>query len=229
MLVGLSSCGASTSIFARAVSLKLMSAESAPEDGTDEEVHIRRVADYFEHQHDPRSCWAASLTTLLNYLNYPTSQETLLKNHRILRHDECTVDQGLIRLPCDETIVSAIRDEILDASMSAIRGWVSTNDSDTVVKASFDPVETLSDGLPFLLLLSFGGEGHAYTVVGARYRRSDHALYALFVLDPSFNWKTESSLPARRLSMGHPAVYVLKPSRRAHMDGVTFACRTDSR
>lgn len=220
-LIGLSSCGTSASIFARRVSLKLISIKSESGGGADEEVRIRGVADYFVHQDDPRSCWAASLATLLNFLNYSASQATFLERYRTSRHDACTTEQGLIRLACDETSLSATRDQIVDASMGAIHGWVSMDDSDTMVKPSFDAVETLSNGLPFLLLLWLGGEGHVYTVVGARYRRSDHTLDTLFVLDPSFNQNTEIPLSATRLDMGYPVVYLLKPSRRAHADVAT--------
>jgi len=219
-LSGLSSCGASTSIFAREVSLYLTSSEEDPGTETNEEVHIRGVGSYFAHQDDPQSCWAASLTTLLNYLNYPTSQSAILEAYNTSRHEECTTEQGIIHLACNDGSLSATRDQIVDAGVGAIHSWVSVDASDTAIKPPFDAIRVLSSGLPFLLLLSFGTKGHVYTVVGARYRRRDRALDTLFVLDPNFNRNTEIPLSARWLNMGSRVVYVLEPSRRAHAEVV---------
>lgn len=189
-----------------------------PASDSDVEVSIPEVEPYFTQQTSVHTCWAAALATLLKYLEYPTSEASLMFKYLDLQRRGCDT-QGLIRLKCSKSHLDAQRQAIARVGLSALPGWTKLDYEDTVIKNSFDAIDYLIDGLPFVLLkLTSEGLGHAFVVTGASYSISEggkRLIDSLQVLDPSDKLPIRRTIAAGDLT-GTVEVIAVSPRHRPH-------------
>src|SRR5262249_30877305 len=136
--------------------------------GNPQREHIVTVPDVSRvhvGQMSLETCWAATYAMLLSYVGYRATEADLLE----LRRKKQCPERGGVALDCRMDL-SATQTEATSAALGLIPGTARLDLNESLFD-HIDPLDLLSDGLPFALLHvpPHANVGHAYLVEGARY------------------------------------------------------------